>query len=324
MEKVFIPAMAGILPNAQDMKPGLICLANEAAFNASFLSEALTAYSVGTVPVIADLEAELQFLAPAVQTARRFEYRIADNADAFLTETDDSDIRALGAEFKTVKAFGTKQDSSTLHKGLTKRLDMDQVGEDPLAKESAVMSLKARLIRAEIYRAATLLGAINSSNKNWATGGNDTDPDTDLPAAILASVLASGVYPNRIAFGPGAWLKRVISLRKTVTAGGFASGGFNETELAAFLGVDTVRRCKTVRTSGANAKASLMGVNKVIGYYADDMAGKDDPSNIKRFTTGSWQVFEQQVGPNTVDITVGHRSRIAVTASLGVFTLDVA
>jgi hypothetical protein len=324
MDKVFIPALQGVLATPAGMQPGQISLANEAAFNSTFLSEGLTAYSVGYTSVMQALLDELNFLAPAVPVARRFEYRVQDNAEAFLGETDDSDIRSIGTEFKTVKTFGSKQDSSTLHKGLTMRLDVDQIGEDPKAKERAVDSLKARLLRAEIHRAATLLIAVNSSNKSWATGGNDTDPDTDLPSAINAAAEASGVECNRIAFGAGAWNKRVIGLRKMVVAGGFASGGFDETALAAYLGVDKVKRCKGVRTSGANAKARLLGTNRVIGFYADELAGKDDPSNIKRFTTGDWQVFEQQVGANTVDITVGHRSRIVVTATLGVFSLDVA
>lgn len=313
-----------LLPGAV-LAPGQIALAHEAAFNAAFLSVGLTGYAVG-FPGTADLQAELDMLAPAVTVSDLFEYRVEDNAEAFLTETDDSDVRSVGAEFKTVRVTGTKVTASLKHKGLTKRLDVRQIAADPMAKEKAVASLKARLLRAEIYRAAAMLyAAVTPGSKTWATGDGDTDPDTDVLEAIADRLTTAGVLPNRVMYSTGAWIKRVKGLRMMDTAGGFANAGFGEQQLADFLGVDKVMRSRSARTvSAAGAKAAIVGANRVYVYNAQDQIGPEDPSNIKRFVKGAFEVFEQQVSSATVDITVAHLSLVSVTSTLGIAALDVA
>src|SRR3954470_16075090 len=83
---------------------GQLCLANEARFTAAFASEPLTAYATGWVDTN-NIEKTLDFLAPPVQTGWRFEFKKADNSEAFLSETDD--IRAIGADFKHVEYRGS-------------------------------------------------------------------------------------------------------------------------------------------------------------------------------------------------------------------------
>ena len=77
--------------------PGQLYLANEARFNSAFFSEPLTAYATGWKDPN-NLEALLDFVAPPVQVGRRFEFKRADNAEAFYSDTDD--LRAPGGEFK--------------------------------------------------------------------------------------------------------------------------------------------------------------------------------------------------------------------------------
>src|SRR5690348_3863026 len=62
--------------------PGQIVLANEARFTSSFASEPLTAYAVGWTDRN-NIEATLDFLFPPVQASRRFEFKKADNSEAF-------------------------------------------------------------------------------------------------------------------------------------------------------------------------------------------------------------------------------------------------
>lgn len=314
-----------ILPPGGALAHGQVALAHEAAFNAAFLSEGLTGYAVG-FPGTADLEAELAMLAPAVTVADLFEYRVESSAEAFLTETDDSDVRAVGAEFKTVRVSGSKVTAALKHKGLTKRLDVRQIAADPLAKEKAVASLKARLLRAEIYRAAAMLyAATQALPKTWATGDGDTDPDSDVLEAIAAQIATAGVPPNRVVYSTGAWIKRVRGLRMMDTAGGFANAGFGEQQLADFLGVDKVMRSRSARTvSAAGAKAGVVGANRVYIFNAQEQIGPEDPSNIKRFTKGAFEVYEQQVSAATVDITVAHLSLVSVTSPLGIAVIDAA
>src|SRR4051812_7605082 len=82
------------------IQPGEVYLANESRFNAAFFSEPLTVYATGWRDPN-NLEALLDFLAPPVQVGRRFEYKKADNTEAFLSEADDQ--RAIGADFKRVE-----------------------------------------------------------------------------------------------------------------------------------------------------------------------------------------------------------------------------
>src|SRR5687767_1152823 len=81
------------------LAPGQLCLANESRFNSAFFSEPLTAYATGWRDA-SNIEAMLDFLAPPVQTGRRFEFKKGDNSEAFYSELDD--VRALGADFKRV------------------------------------------------------------------------------------------------------------------------------------------------------------------------------------------------------------------------------
>jgi hypothetical protein len=107
---------------------GTVCAANESRFNAAHYSEPLTAFTVGWKDR-EKIESLLNFIAPVVNVARRFEFKVADNNQAFLSETDD--IRSIGSAFKRVEFTGTSVTSKTFNKGLTIRVDHDDVaGED--------------------------------------------------------------------------------------------------------------------------------------------------------------------------------------------------
>src|SRR5688572_15084792 len=92
------------------IQPGQVCLANESRFNSAFFSEPLTAYATGWRDPN-NIEALLDFVAPPVQVGRRFEYKKADNSEAFLSDTDD--FRAIGADFKRVEFKGSSQSDKT-------------------------------------------------------------------------------------------------------------------------------------------------------------------------------------------------------------------
>jgi len=313
--------------------PGQIAVANAEAFNSLYFSEPLTSYALDWDRQLSELRSELEFLAPAVPTPRRFEYAVADNATAFLGETDDSDIRAIGAEYKTVRERGTIVQAKTYDKGLTIRLDIEDLegtASPADVKRRAVDALKARLIRAEIFRASTLLlAAATVTAKQWGTGTPaDSDPDMDIINALLDNRTKSGVQPNRIVFGGAAWAKRIGALRGAPNAGNFQTVGFTADQLAGFLNVDAVLLSKALRTLTDTTKEGLVPANKVYLYNAQSGAGRSDPSNIKRFTStregGEWAVYEQQVSAVLWDITVAHLSNIAITSNLGIGVLDIA
>lgn len=68
--------------------------AHESRFSAAHYSEALTAFSTGYKDPenLSDL---LEFIAPSIPVGRRFEFKRANNSEAFLSESDD--VRAIGA-----------------------------------------------------------------------------------------------------------------------------------------------------------------------------------------------------------------------------------
>ena len=220
------------------IQPGQLYLANESRFNSAFFSEPLTAYATGWRDP-ASVEALLDFIAPPIQTGRRFEFKKADNSQSFLSETDDQ--RAIGADFKRVEFKGTTALEKTQNKGLTIRLDLDLVGDMPNWREVHTARLLQRILRNELRRAIEAMNtAAAPVAKTWdATAGKD--PDQDIIVELATATDDSGVRPNRALFGDGAWNKRLLAHRAQASAGGYASAGLTPDELASFLGLDGVR-----------------------------------------------------------------------------------
>jgi hypothetical protein len=304
---------------------GIIYLANESRFNAAHFSEGLTGYAVGWKDN-ADLEAELELLAPRVPVPEKFEHRTANNAEAFYAEVDDSDIRAIGADFKLVQYSGGMELRKTLNKGLTVRIDLDEAfGE--MYEELQIARLMRRLKRIEVRRAANVLQAIAANvAKTWDTTAGK-DPDMDVIEQLRAASDTAGIRPNRVLFGETAWDKRALSHRAQESAGGFASAVMTEQQLAGLYGVDLVRRLRT-RWQATKTTKTAVAVDKVIAFFAEANMTTDDASNIKRFVTplgdGDFRVYRHEVSAKLVDLTVEHRSVTVATSNLGVRQLTIS
>lgn len=292
---------------------GSIVLANEARFDSSYLSEPLTQYATGWSgsDEARKLTELLDFLAPSVRVGRRFEYKAATNAEALLSETDD--IRAIGAGFKKVEYKGTTTNEKTLNKGLTLVLDKDEMMDGD--EELGVSRLMARLLRSEVRRAATVLLSLDAgSSKTW---GNSADPDGDVLTLIESAGDSSGLQPNRVLYGRAAWLLRRSSYAAQATAGAFGGLVVNTPQaLAEALGVEQVLQTALRYQSAAAAKTKLIGAY-VMAFNAQANIGKDDPSNMKRFITGSGMTVYRQEYAKTIEISVEHYSNIVGTATVG-------
>jgi hypothetical protein len=304
---------------------GQICLANEARFTSSFASEPLTNYATGWMDTN-NIEKTLDFLFPPVQAPRRFEFKKADNAEAFLSEADDQ--RAIGADFKHVEYKGTSALEKTINKGLTIRVDLDQVAGMPNWRELYTARLLQRLLRNELRRAVSAAtAAATNTAKTWDTT-NGKDPDQDVLTEIATATDTAGVRPNRILYGDGAWTKRLLSHRAQSTAGGYGSAGFNFAELAAWFGVDRVMTSRERWQNTTTTKTKVLS-DVVLLFYGEDGLTMDDPSNTKRFWTpveggGKYRVYEQPVSSKLVDLTVEHYSNVVVTSSAGLRTLTIS
>ncbi len=295
-------------------------MANESRLKASNYSIPLTAYSVGYKET-SKLAALLDFIAPPVAVGRRFEFKKSDNAQAFYSENDD--IRSINAEFKRVQYTGESVNEKTINKGLSIRLDMDECqGED--WQQRYVALLMQRLLRNELRRAIQALDTIAVSQD--CTWDNSTNPDEDLKSMLIESSNSSGIRPNRLLFGEGAWDLRSNCLDSQTTSNAFNSGAMNPPQLAEKLMLDD---CKVLnaRYQVNDETKALVCDNSVYAFFAQDLISKDEASNLKRFytPTGDGSIFRVYVDPKAkyVDITVEHYSSIVACSTLGVRKINI-
>lgn len=300
--------------------PGTIATANESRFNAAHYSEALTAFTVGWHDP-EDLSALLDFIAPPVPVGRRFEFKRANNAEAFYSESDD--VRAIGSSFKRVEYSGETIQEKTLNKGLTIRIDHDEISTDDW-EERTVQILLQRLYRNELRRAITALdAAAQAAGVSWGASGK---PDADVRAMLILASNDSGIRPNRLLFGEGAWDLRASSYESQENAGAIAGVSFTPAELARKLFVQDVRVVSSHYQSTLSTKTAVAD-KAVYAYYGNEALSKDEPSNLKRFVTptegGKFRVYLDQHAKYT-DLTVEHYSSIVVTSDLGIRKLTVS
>lgn len=286
MKNLINPNFSEVAPLGVDLgegrnPAGLICAANEARFTAGHYSEPLTAYTVGwTDPE--NIDAILQRLFPEVMVSRRFEFKKAINAQAFLSEADD--LRPIGSPFKRVEYTGESANEKTLNKGLTVRIDHDQCDDLEAEKQTAIKRLLQRLARNELRRGLALLDAsdVAVGAKVWSGA---TNPDGDLRAMGIASANVTGIFPNVFAIAEAAWHLRLDAYEAAARVN---QNRASQTPalLAQYLGADVVEVVKARYQSSATAKAVALPT-LVFAYSAYQGAGKDDPSAVKRFVSSS-------------------------------------
>jgi hypothetical protein len=260
---------------------GVICAANEARFTSGHYSEQLTGYTVGWKDP-ENVDAILQSLFPEVAVARRFDFRKADNAKVFLTETDD--LRPIDSPFKRVEYTSTSASDKTLNKGLTIRIDHDQTEDVEGERTASVERLMQRLARNELRRGMALLEANDTTA--GAIFSKDTNPDGLIRAMLKASTDVTGVRPNVVVYGEAAFDLRLDAYEEPTRVNGGNRSEKTLQQLAQYFMVDKVEVVKARYQSTATAKAPIVP-STVYGYLAIPGIGKDDPSAVKRFTSKS-------------------------------------
>jgi hypothetical protein len=306
-------------------EPGQILFANDSRFLETYFSEPLTNFATGFRDPN-NIEATLQFIAPAVTVGRRFEWKKADNAEEFLSEVVD-DERAIGSDFKRVEYTASDVTDKTLNKGLTYIADLDNVNQNnPNWQNDKVGKLLRRLFRNELRRGITALsGSATNTALTWDTT-DGKNPDQDLKTDLITATNASGIRPNRIIYGDTAFNKRSVSYeaQKNYTAfGGVAN--LSPEQVAARLMVDKILISKERWQSGASTKSEIVS-NLILGFFAQDGVDTEDPSHIKRFVSafdteqggGLVRVYIQQISAKLVAITVEHYSKIVITFATGI------
>lgn len=309
-----------------DNTPEFMYAANETRFVEANFSEPLTAFAVGWKDPN-NIKDTLAFLAPDVPVGRRFEFAKGVNSDSFLSETVD-DIRSIGAAFKRVEFSSSKVNEKCYNKGLTIRVDLDNVVGQPMWKEIYTERLMQRLFRNELRRAVALVDAASTNTAVTWNGGASQDPDMDLQTRLIAGNDLLGLYLNRVLYGHGSWNKRQLTLRAQNTPAGYSSATLTPDAVAALLQLDGVKVSKERYATSLTAKSKVVG-DLVYAFYGQDGVTTEDPSSLKRFVSntdsgGLVRVFEQQISAKLYDITVEHYSNIVVTDTLGIQKLTVS
>jgi hypothetical protein len=303
---------------------GQVTVANSSQNYAGSLAQDVQGYLAGMPST--DESERLEALFPGLQTNEFFQFAKADD-EAFLTEADDSDIRAAGAAFKTVQYRGTTATGATQQKGLTMRVDhktLPKVNGTIMAgwENRYAAALRARLIRADIVRGIAVVHA--ASTDLAVTFSSATNPDGLLRAMVQTGRTASGLMPTHVVIGNAAWQSRQDSYENAARVNHAMANHANYTmeELARYLGVERViiedGLKQTVKGAAKADRLALLAYS----YNAVKSPIIDDPSNIKRAWSpvvggGEWGVAIQEAAVYT-DITVWHESLIFSPFTTGV------
>lgn len=292
--------------------------AQESQFNHTNYSEELTAFTKDWQDE-EHIEALLNFIAPQVPVSRRFEYKKADNDQMFYSEQDD--LRAQGCSFKRIEFQGQTVQSKTLNKGLTIRVDVDDVvGTD--WQERYVQLLMKRLYRNELRRAITALKEnAQRVEKTWDAGST---PDKDVRECLLQSANTYGFYPNRILMGELAWYQRQDCYHSQGDTSSHLIAELSREKLAEKLLVDEI---KLLRKQHLGVQGHEIQGNEIFAFFTQNGLLKDEPSHLKRFVTPMegeklFRVYVEEHAKFT-DITVEHYSNLVVTSSDGITQIDI-
>jgi hypothetical protein len=305
---------------------GLITQINASSVVQGSFSEPLTAYATGWRDD-ADLQRELDFMAPSVQVGRRFEYLENINWEAYLSGAEE-DLRASGGEFKTVEHNTTKELAKTANRGLQIVVDLDDVRDEPNWEQTRVAQLMRRIKINKLRRALAIYTAADTNTaKTWDTTAGK-DPDQDVMSELVTAADAVGMKPNRVVYGDTAWSKRALAHRAQSTAGGFGSAGLTPETLAGVLGVEGVLHSNARYSSTKTAKTQVLGT-LVLMLTAMQNADTEDPSNLKDFWSPTDQGTRYAVhsvphGIKRHIIAVEHNECMKLTSNLGIRSLTIS
>lgn len=209
--------------------------------------------------------------------------------------------RAIGGHANRIKFEATDPTYNAQPQALELPIDdaeRDAAGEDQLSLEQAKTDtlLTTGLIAREnkiLTVAKASLTAVSGKGV-WSNAGND--PVAELDALIEAIAIATGIMPNRIAFGIGAW--RVFRNHPKVAArqpGAVVQGLKMEQAMSMLLNPSIQGKVGTLSKDTYKFGKDKDAVNivgaEVFIYYASDTPSTFDPSFMKVFTSGVGGVY---------------------------------
>ncbi len=306
--------------------PGIITTANDSLFVQAHFSEPLTSYALGwTDPE--GYAARSEFLAPTLPgVSERYEHITYPNAEAFLSDGQYDDLRAIGADFPTVDYTQAKTTRTIPNRGLRIVLDWDRIKNQPNWQQFFTGMLQQRIAR-NAFRRKVALGIASATDSPlvWDAAGAG-DPDYDLVNEAITSGDATGVQPNSALWGLGAKLLRFRCYGATNAAKAVAGRSLTPEQASLMAGLTGEVDSSRYQSSAA-AKSRIMG-SKVL-LFTGAPASTMDPSNFKtaKGTTqqgGMTAVYVRQLTVKLWEIVVECYETEFCASTLGVRTLSVS
>jgi hypothetical protein len=261
--------------------------------NASYNGR-LTNYAFGLAQDLGSSLAE--FIAPSVATGvSAGQFKKYDTKNAF--QTYDT-ARALGGGATRIKMESTDPFYNCLPQALEIAVDdaeRDSAGDTPGAQaaldESKVSTLvSSSTISHENKVFAKIAAAVAAVGSRGVWSSADNDPVKELDEQIQAIAIATGLMPNRIAFGLGAWQVFRNHPKTIARQPGAALIGLTTGQAAQMLlnpGMEIrvgVLSKDTTKFGAAKAATNIVGA-EVYVFYGSNSPTIYDPSFCKTFMT---------------------------------------
>lgn len=285
-------------------------LANESLMvETSFLDE-ITAWAIGYGSIGNELQKLRDFLAPPrPSTSRTIRVTIWDENEPFAT-VDQTQVKRslLGSFFEIRQPSATKGDRLVLNRGLSCKIDNDELKERPLLQQKTTQWMIDLLMRASVLEAVALFQSMAVVNNTvWDAASN---PDMEVQNQLIQEANITGFKPNRGVYGDTASFKRKQAYDNQLTAGSLArSQMMTDQEIAVSTGLREVLTNADRYQSTATAKKEIIGSNLFL-FTGVDGESPEDPSNIVRHTAsasyggGEYAVYLTPHGPKTSILTV--------------------
>lgn len=303
---------------------GAITTANSSLFVQAHFSEPMTGYATGWSDP-EGYEARSEFLAPALPpSGERFEHIIYPNAEAFLSEGSDDDLRPIGGDFKTVDYTQSKTTREIPNRGLRIVLDFDHIKNQPNWQQFYTDLLLKRIARNAFRRKYALaVASATDAPLVWDAAGA-ADPDYDLVNQAILSKDQTGVRPNRALWGDGAALLRLQTYGATNTAKATAGRSMTPEQASAMAGLQA-QVDGSVYQNGTG-KTRIVGSKVLI--FTSTGSSPLDPSNFKTARGNTSQggvraIYVRQLSVKQWEIVAEVYETEFCASTLGVRTLSV-
>ncbi len=309
---------------------GTICLANDSLLRQVEMIEELTAFAASYDSMTGNGLARLRdFLAPPrPSNSRIVRLTTYDENEPWQTVDYQRVKRGMLADFAEVRQrTAGKTDFQINNRGLTVILDRDELKDKPEWQQTHTKWLIDLLNRATVLEATSIYTtAAIADSTTWDSASN---PDLEIRNRILTLANTTGFYPQCVAYGDSAHLKRQTAYESQLTAGSLARAGqFTEQEIATALAVPNVLINAERYQSSDTAKTEILGQNVLIFTAVKD-AGPMDPSNIVRHVAsaayggGDYAVYVTDLGIKKVALTVENYELLHTQHTTGIMKLAI-